>query len=224
MHPSGQAALLVFSRYPRLGKVKTRLRSILTAERCLELHTALLLDTLDRVSLLDVACHLFMADGSDDEVLRFAQESRLPRTIQLHCQKGRDLGERMWNAYREISSVSSMAVFLGSDTPTLPLQHIREGLKKLNQCQVILGPVEDGGYYLLALSEARRELFRDIDWGTSAVLAQTRSKLQPQEYLLLPPWYDVDTDQDLKRLKSDLGSDFEGFPHRTCRFLEETRL
>ena len=128
----------------------------------------------------------------------------------------------MWNAYREISRVSSMAVFLGTDTPTLPLQHIREGLKKLKQCQVILGPVEDGGYYLLALSEARRELFQDIDWGTSAVLAQTRSKLQPQEYLLLPPWYDVDTDQDLKRLKGDLGSDFEGFPHRTCHFFEET--
>ena len=197
-----QATLLVFSRYPRLGHVKTRLRSILTAERCLELHTALLLDTLDRVSLLDVACHLFMADSSDDEVLHFAQKSCLPRNVQLHCQEGRDLGERMWNAYREISSVSSMAVFLGTDTPTLPpANNIKEGLKKLNQYQVILGPVEDGGYYLLALSEARRELFQDIDWGTSAVLAQTRSKLQPQEYLLLPPWYDVDTDQDLKRLK-----------------------
>ena len=128
----------------------------------------------------------------------------------------------MWNAYRKISSVSSMAMFLGTDTPTLPLQYIREGLKKLDQGQVVLGPVEDGGYYLLALSEARRELFQDIDWGTSAVLAQTRSKLQPQEYFLLPPWYDVDTDQDLKRLKSDLGSDFEGFPHRTYRFFQET--
>lgn len=221
---SFQKFFLIFSRYPRLGKVKTRLESNLTTKYCLELHTALLLDTLDRLSSLDAACHLFISDSSEDELLHLAQKFHFPKTIQLHCQKGTNLGERMWNAYQEISNVSSVAVFFGTDTPNLPLEYIRKVFKKLDKNQVIIGPAEDGGYYLIALSEDRRELFQDIDWGTSTVLTQTCSKLSSHEYSLLPPWYDIDNIQDLERLKNDLKIDCEGFPRRTHSFLKKIQL
>jgi uncharacterized protein len=177
------------------------------------------LDTLERISQLPADHHLFLADASPDEILQFAEKSFLPQSVHLHRQKGRNLGERMWNAYREVLPTSPCAVFLGTDTPSLPLQYIRDALEKLPRFQVVVGPVEDGGYCLLALSKARRDLFQDIDWGTSAVLTQTRSKLQTDEYYLLPPWYDIDTAEDLERLKCDLRNDFEGFPTRTFRFL-----
>ena len=212
-------ALLVFSRYPRLGEVKTRLSPILGPAACLELHQALLLDTLERVASLEVASHLFLADCSPEEIREFARAHSLSEALHLHIQEGRDLGERMWNAYQEVSPSWDQVVFLGSDSPSMPLSRIEEALMHLEHFPVVAGPVEDGGYYLLALAEPRRELFYDIRWGTSVVLEQTLSKLGTGECFLLAPWYDVDTESDLDRLERDLGTEFEGFPRRTFEFL-----
>lgn len=216
-------ALLVFSRYPRLGKVKTRLLSILTPVDCLQLHHALLLDTLDRTADLDIDRYLFLADCSDDEMHQFSHKYDLSEAIHLHHQRGKDLGERMWNAYQEVSKTSARVVFLGSDTPSLPLSHIEEAQAKLAYFRVVIGPVEDGGYYLLALSEPRIELFQDIDWGTACVLEQTLTKLAADEYFLLPHWYDVDTASDLRRLEQELKKEFTGFPERTYQLLRSRR-
>lgn len=213
-------ALLVFSRYPRLGEVKTRLESVLTPEGCLQLHQALLLDTLDRTACLSVPRYLFLSDCSQREMSLFVQEHNLPKAIQVHHQQGKDLGERMWRAYEIASRISDQVVLLGVDTPSLPLSHIQEALEKLSRFPVVVGPVEDGGYSLLALSEPRRELFESMSWGTDAVLQETLAKLAPHEFFLLPCWYDVDTPNDLRRLKKDLSSDLEGFPKRTHEFLE----
>ena len=214
-------ALLVFSRYPRLGEVKTRLSPILSPAACLELHQALLLDTLDRIAPFEVARHLFLADCSELEIREFARAHRLPEGLHLHIQEGKDLGDRMWNAYREVSPSWDRIVFLGSDSPSLPLSRIAESLVQLEHFPVVAGPVEDGGYYLLALAEPRKELFYGIQWGTSVVLEQTLSKLGVGECLLLAPWYDVDTESDLHRLEKDLGGEFEGFPRRTFDFLRQ---
>ena len=213
-------ALLVFSRYPRLGEVKTRLESALTPEGCLQLHRALLLDTLDRTACLDLTRYLFLSDCSQGERNLFAQEHGLPKAIQIRHQEGQDLGERMWNAYEIVSRSADRVVFLGIDSPSLPLWHIQEALEKLSRFPVVVGPVEDGGYCLLALSEPRKELFESMSWGTDAVLEETLDKLTGDEYFLLPCWYDVDTLADLRRLKKDLSRDLEGFPGRTHEFLE----
>jgi len=166
-------ALLVFSRYPRIGEVKTRLESFLTPEGCLQLHQALLLDTLDRTACLSVTRYLFLSDCSQGERNLFVQEYNLPKAIQVHHQQGKDLGERMWNAYEIVSRSSDRVVLLGIDSPSLPLAHIQEALEKLSRFPVVVGPVEDGGYSLLALSEPRRELFESMSWGTDAVLQET---------------------------------------------------
>ena len=212
--------LLVFSRYPRLGEVKTRLEPVLNPEGCLQLHQALLLDTLDRTACLSVTRYLFLSDCSQGERDLFGQEHDLPKAIQIHHQQGKDLGERMWNAYEIVSRSADRVVFLGIDSPSLPLLHIQEALEKLSRFPVVVGPVEDGGYSLLGLSEPRKELFENVSWGTEAVLQETLDKLTGDEYFLLPCWYDVDTLADLRRLKKDLSRDLEGFPRRTHEFLE----
>jgi rSAM/selenodomain-associated transferase 1 len=213
-------ALLIFSRYPRLGEVKTRLESVLTPEGCLQLHQALLLDTLDRTACLDVTRYLFLSDCSQGERDLFTQEHDLAKTIQIHHQQGKDLGERMGNAYEIVSPSADRVVFVGIDSPSLPLVHIQEALEKLSHFPVVLGPVEDGGYSLLGLSEPRKELFENVSWGTDVVLQETLDKLTGDEYFLLSCWYDVDTLADLRRLKKDLSSGLEGFPVRTHEFLE----
>ncbi|MEE8349700.1 MAG: TIGR04282 family arsenosugar biosynthesis glycosyltransferase [Acidobacteriota bacterium] len=217
------SALLLFSRYPRLGKVKTRLSPSLSPEACLELHRALLLDTLDRLSQLEVTCHLFLADCSREEIREFAHAHGLPESLHLHLQEGKDLGDRMWRAYQEVAPSVDRVVLLGSDTPSLPLSRIQEALLQLEQSPVVVGPVEDGGYYLLGLAEPRKELFYGIRWGTSAVLEQTLSKLAAGECYLLASWYDIDTESDLCRLQKELSGEgeFEGFPERTFGFLRQ---
>lgn len=216
---SSETELLVLSRYPRLGRVKTRLSSVLTPKTCLELHNALLLDTVDRILLLRADVHLFLADCSLEDMAMFAHTMRIPANVRVHRQEGRDLGQRMWNAYRKVSRRSKRAVFLGSDTPSLPLDYVQQAVTQLDRFPVVMGPADDGGYYLLAISQAMGSLFEDIDWGTEAVLEQTRSRLKEGEYWLLPRWYDIDRGPDLEKLRQDLEQDFQGFPRRTKRLL-----
>ena len=190
----------------------------MTPEGCLQLHQALLLDTLDRTACLSVTRYLFLSDCSQAERNLFVQEHNLPKAIQVHHQQGNDLGERMWNAYEMVSRSSDRVVLLGIDSPSLPLAHIQEALEKLSRFPVVVGPVEDGGYSLLALSKPRKELFESMSWGTDVVLQETLGKLATDEFFLLPCWYDVDTPADLRRLEQDLRREFEVFPSEFMSF------
>lgn len=210
-------ALLVFARYPRLGRVKTRLGSAFSPRESLVLYTAFLLDTLERTALLDVPRHLFLADCTEGEAHTFEASTRRFGPCRVHLQEGDDLGQRMWNAYQSVRS--QRVVFIGADSPTLPLSYVSEAFEALHGRPVAIGPVADGGYYLLGLAAPKRELFHDIDWGTQAVLRQTLERLQSQEYVLLPPWRDVDTVEDLPDLRRDLEDPTEGYPRRTSRAL-----
>ena len=211
--------LLIFARYPRFGQVKTRLASCLTERGSYELHLALLLDTVDRTSQIEVERHLFLAGCSRIEARWFAQCHSL-NALKVGVQRGTDLGERMWKAYEQVSEQGDSVVFLGTDSPTIPLSFIREAFDALTRVPVVLGPVEDGGYFLLGLSEPDGTLFQNIHWGTSSVFEQTIARLSGKSYELLPRWYDVDVEEDLKRLAADLDKSFEGYPKRTRFFFE----
>lgn len=152
---------------------------------------------------------------------QFTQDNALEDNFFVFLQSGQNLGERMWNAYQKVSEFSHHILILGADTPSVPLAYVEQAQAKLNQYPVVVGPVKDGGYYLLALAQPRKNLFEDIDWGTHLVLEQTLSKMSDREYFLLPPWYDVDTPADLHQLKDDLGNTFEGFPERTFELLRK---
>lgn len=210
--------IVVFARFPRLGLVKTRLLPLLGAPGCLELHRSLLADTLERLALLQRPVYLYLSDCSAETLgsgLSF---------LTVRHQTGTGLGERLWNAFQEVRLESDRILFLGIDSPSLPLPYVAEALVRLADFPVVIGPALDGGYYLLGLSEPKREIFERIDWGTPSVLSQTVSKLKTDEYFLLPEWYDIDTVDDLKRLNHDLENLFEGYPQRTRRFLDQIKL
>lgn len=208
-------ALGIFGRYPRRGEVKTRLQSFLGPEACLTLHQALLLDTLERTSSLDLQRCLYLSSCSKTAGRLFVEKQGLFHDLEVEIQHGSDLGERLRAAFQDLLGRYDRAVIVGSDSPTLPISFIDQAFVSLEHRPVVLGPAEDGGYYLIGLSLPRENLFSGIDWGTGSVLDQTREKLRPDEYFLLPVWYDIDTREDLLRLSQDLERHPEGFPRRT---------
>lgn len=112
---------------------------------------------------------------------------------------------------------------LNADSPTLPTAYLRQAAMALAAPgdRVVLGPAEDGGYYLLGMKQAHAGLFADIDWSTERVFDQTcaRAASLGLELVLLPPWYDVDEPASLDRLHAELagGGDREIYPAPATR-------
>jgi len=180
----------------------------------------LLLDTCDRAVHLESECCLYLADCSPEEARDFALIHSLT-DIQVGIQQGSGLGERMWNAFTDVWRQGDRVVFLGSDSPSLPLSYIRLAFEALLDVSVVLGPVKDGGYFLIGLSSPHPELFRNISWGSSKVFQETLDRLSDTPCKILPEWYDIDLPEDLSRLSIELKSEFDGFPERTRSFIED---
>ena len=201
--------LLLFTKPAREGRVKTRLIGDLTAADAASLHAAFLDDLLERLREGDFELRLAWAlDSSDD----------LPAgPVPGIRQEGDDLGERLYRALSGAAGEVSSVMALGSDHPTLPLERIHQAFEALERgARVVLGPAEDGGYYLVALrSDAvSRRLFQDIPWSTAGVLPATLERcrelgISPE---LLPVAADVDTPEDLRRLASRMVSGDLGCP------------
>ncbi|HEX5718042.1 MAG TPA: TIGR04282 family arsenosugar biosynthesis glycosyltransferase [Thermoanaerobaculia bacterium] len=196
--------LLLFTKPAREGRVKTRLIGDLTAAEAAALHAAFLDDLIDRLRKGDFELQLAWAL---DE-----QEEMPAGTVPGVRQQGDDLGERLYRALSDAARVSAMVMALGSDHPTLPLALIHEAFERLERgAEVVLGPAEDGGYYLIALQAHAVDsgLFRDIAWSTDRVLSATLERCRSLGLAveLLPPASDVDTPEDLRRLAASLASD-----------------
>jgi hypothetical protein len=130
----------------------------------------------------------------------------------------------------QLRAGAETVVLLGSDSPTLPLELVRQAFKELDRADVVLGPATDGGYYLLGCARRLPPIFNGIPWGSCRVLAETVARLSDPTWRLavLPPWYDVDTLEDWWALCGHLaalrraGLD-PGVP-RTVLLLEERPL
>ncbi len=196
--------LLLFTKPARAGRVKTRLIGDLTPAQAAELHAAFVDDLLDRLREGDFELRLAWALDPDEAL----PEGPVPGVRQC----GEDLGERL---YRALSEGSGAVAALGSDHPTLPLDLVHRAFERVEAgADVVLGPAEDGGYYLIALGAPEgggvpRRLFQDIDWSTERVLPQTLERCRELglRVELLPMASDVDTPEDLRRLASRLAAD-----------------
>jgi uncharacterized protein len=194
-------ALLIFARRPVPGKVKTRLSPPLLPEEAADLYGCMLDDVLAMAaSLPHVEKYLFY-DGGEDALGYF--RGRVPGMACIP-QRGTDLGERMAEALREIFSMGSRAaVIIGSDSPDLPPAFVVDAFARLERGDdgVVVGPTEDGGYYLVGMTRLHQRLFRDIPWSSDRVMGETlqRAKEAGLAVSLLPIWRDVDTAPDLER-------------------------
>jgi uncharacterized protein len=188
-------AILIFSKSAQSGNVKTRLQPFLNEEQSLKLHIALLQDTIQKALLARADPLLYLAGGME---LPFAPG------IQVREQNGKDLGERMLNAFREALKLYSKVIIIGTDSPTFPLTAFDQAYQRLENHDVVLGPSEDGGYYLIALSKIIPEIFYDVPWGTAEVLNVTLRLLGKKKVSLLEQCFDIDQPADLERLREEL--------------------
>jgi rSAM/selenodomain-associated transferase 1 len=217
-------ALVIMAKAPAVGRTKTRLCPPLTPARAAQLYEALLRDTIHLAAGVE-GVQLAIALTPPEATDLFERWS--PPGTLLFPVSGADIGaclDRVLGSLLDAGHTGVMA--LNSDGPTLPAAHLRQALDQLDQADVVLGPGEDGGYYLVGQRAHHPRLFYDIDWSTARVLPQTLARAESLglSVALLPPWYDVDTAPDLDRLRAEVETlPPEAVPH-TRRFLDERRM
>jgi rSAM/selenodomain-associated transferase 1 len=201
--------LLLFTKPAREGRVKTRLIGDLTAAQAAALHAAFLEDLLDRLREGELELRIAWALEPGEEI----PAGPVPGLRQ----EGSDLGERLYRALHDAAAGAGAVAALGSDHPTLPLETVHRAFATIESgADVVLGPAEDGGYYLIALraGAVTPRLFAEIAWSTDQVLAATLARCRELGFTveLLPAASDVDTPEDLRRLAARMAEDDLGCP------------
>jgi rSAM/selenodomain-associated transferase 1 len=190
---------IIFAKEPVPGQVKTRLIPPLSPEMACRLYHCFLEDIIDdavRLQGMDIALAYTPAGARG-----FFQTLAHPG-MRLIAQEGRDLGERQARAFAwGFKSGYGLVLLRGSDTPDLPGDIMLEAVEKLaaGDAQVVLGPSQDGGYYLIGLKGLHPRLFYGLTWSTGSVLTETLSRARELDLKvhLLPYWRDIDTYADL---------------------------
>jgi rSAM/selenodomain-associated transferase 1 len=198
------------AKEPQPNMVKTRLIPDFSPVIASKIYHGFLMDRIDQVSEIpEVDYYIaYTPNSAENYFNNFAS-----RNFVLIPQKGIDLGERLSNISSELFNKGyEKIVIMDSDSPNLPTQLIISSLIHLNEVDIVLGPCEDGGYYLVGLGRHVPEIFMDIPWSTPSVTETTMRKAESagRSISLLKKWYDVDTKKDLIRLKNDLDRYFQG--------------
>lgn len=195
--------VLVFARSPEPGCAKTRLIPALGAQGAADLYALLLEYTLALV-----------AEANPPEVELWMDREPVARTIieaagrlgaAVRIQPEGDLGWRMRHALERTLAEGALPILLGSDVPALTVGHLGDANRRLEAgADAVLAPAEDGGYGLVAISRPLPEMFGDVPWGSSVVMAVTRQRLRAagRRFEELDSVWDVDGPKDLARLDS----------------------
>ncbi len=206
--------VVMLARYPRLGEVKTRLVPPMTAEEALDLHDRLTRHTL-RALLAVQATGEARAEVRTDAAFARVAYDWLGRGFSARYQGEGDLGDRIRLACGEsFAHGDQRVVVVGSDCPRLHASHLRDALRRLDGVDVVLGPADDGGYYLVALAKARAKesvpvLFSGVEWGTDEVLDRTLAICEEHglSWALLERLPDVDRPEDVADAELALAAD-----------------
>lgn len=193
--PTSKKALIIFTRNPELGKVKTRLAKSVGDESALEIYKFLLKHTVAITKNLNVDKYVFYSENIHrDDIWD-------PEIFRKKLQTGTDLGEKMQNAFSELFEMGYEKVLIvGSDIFELGQSDIENAFEVLQTTETVIGPATDGGYYLLGMKERNAALFQNKNWGTSTVLEETLADLRQKKYVLLEERNDVDYYQDIKEI------------------------
>lgn len=188
----------VFMKSPRVGSVKTRLGESIGMRNAAEFYAVAVAWLFRRLRVAKRPFLIFYDPPEDEERIR--RLYRLDSDQTMVPQSGEDLGERMYNALCWMREhADGPPVIIGSDAPDLPTEWITEGQQKLRDHRLVLGPAQDGGYYLIGARSPTRTIFDGVNWSTSDVLNQTIDRARDHGWspYLLPPWRDIDTIDDL---------------------------
>jgi hypothetical protein len=229
----GFCALAVMTKAPHAGRVKTRLVPPLTPEEAAELNKCFLRDTVAAISNACSRCPVGDAGETQSAHQPQALDSQatkaracgiavytpmgaesayagiLPADFSLLPQRGDKFGERLYFAVEDLFKCGFESVCLiDSDSPTVPTTNFERAVQVVAAPgdRLVLGPSDDGGYYLIGLKKPDRRLFEQVDWSTERVLNQTiqRANDIELEVKLLPTGYDIDDEAGLRRLRDEL--------------------
>jgi uncharacterized protein len=213
----------VMARAPLPGRCKTRLAPSLGDDGAAALYGAMLRDRIAAVSELPATRRLLVAAPEHDGVV--VLRDLLPAGWEILEQRGADLGERLGNAFRDLvrPDASELVCLVDSDSPTLPFARLWPALAaERAPSTVVVGPCADGGYYLVGMRALETGVFAGIPWSTGGVLTATRERCAALGVHLaeLDPWYDVDEEDDLARVATELAERPSVAP-RTANCLRE---
>jgi rSAM/selenodomain-associated transferase 1 len=205
--------IAIMARAPSL-QGKSRLIRDLGTEDGAGLRRALVRDTLQSISALEADKAVLYTPAECEAEMR----GLTPFPALFLPQRGTTLGDRMRDGAADLLAAGFDAVVLiGSDLPTLPPAHVAAALAMLTRRSeaLVLGPADDGGYYLIGLTRSRAELFERVPWGTPLVLERTRFAAEALGLAVetLPSWYDVDSPADLWRVSHGGGQSDGGGRH-----------
>nr|AOE13151.1 putative glycosyl transferase [uncultured bacterium] len=185
--------LLVFTRNPELGKVKTRLAKTVGNATALKIYIFLLERTRD-----------ISVKVSADKAVYYSVKVREndiwdASIFQKHQQVGEDLGIRMLHAFKNgFKAGYEKVMIIGSDLYDLTAETIENAFIALENNEVVIGPAEDGGYYLLGMNSLEEKVFKNKDWGTETVRKDTLEDLKDKKVFLLGELNDVDVFEDIE--------------------------
>jgi len=212
--------IVIMTKVPQAGKVKTRLQPYLTARQSAEISVCFLQDTEAKAKT--VTQNLIIA-FSPIEMKNLLIDILQTEPILVE-QKGENLGERMFHAFEFAFSCDSDAVvMIGTDSPTFPAKFIEQAFMFLEtQSNAVLGKTEDGGFYLIGLRKSDKRIFENVEWSSPKSFEQTKQNIENLNLKLreIPVWYDVDTSEDLERLEKELAENSQ-FAPKTSEFFRQ---
>jgi uncharacterized protein len=194
--------IALFAKAPVPGAVKTRLIPLLGPWGAARLAEAFLLDALALLRPLAWARTVIATTGPFDDAL-----ARAIGDVERWDQGGGDLGARMERVLRRaLEGGSSAAIALGADSPGLTGEHLEEARRVLARGQAVLGPAEDGGYFLIGLDTCPEGLLAGLPWSSRETGAATRARLESRGLSVgtIRGCFDVDEPADLLRLEASL--------------------
>lgn len=224
-----RCALGIMTKAPEPGKVKTRLTPPLTKEEAAEINKCFLRDLAQAITIAAETSPSIGIGVYTPKEAEAAYAEILPPKFMLLPQRGTDFGERLTLAAEDLFKVGFESVCLiNSDSPTVPASSFASAANELAKPgdRIVLGPSDDGGYYLIGLKKLDRRIFEEIDWSTERVFGQTMRQAAKMEVPvhLLPTGFDVDDGKTLQRLWLEIAKDNSTDPltaPHTSQYLRE---
>ena len=184
-------ALIIFARKPEMGKVKTRLANTLGVEKTLQIYIKLLEHTRAVARNLPCDTFIFLTEPTGDDFWE---------GFNCEIQQGKNLGDKMEHAFETLFTKGYQhCIIIGSDCPGIEPSLVENAFLSFVDNDVVIGPAEDGGYYLLGMKKLIKPVFRDKEWSTSNVFSETIAAIQNLHlaFKILPVLNDVDEEKDV---------------------------
>lgn len=190
-------AIIIFTRVPIPGQTKTRLEKMLTKEECAKIHMEFLKDIKLTCESINRDRFVFYTPMDKNNILLDIFGDK----FNYEIQEGKDLGEKMYNAINNVLNKGyKSCILIGSDIPYIRKEDLEKSFSILKKEDIVLGPTEDKGYYLVGMNKAVKGIFENIEYGHGNVLENTIEAIKKENltYDLTNKNRDIDEPEDLK--------------------------